>query len=257
MEYLRGNPVEIEALYSDILSHVTGFFRDPEAFETLRTRILPNVQSEQGRWVSGSGLGARMLDRRRGLLHRDPAAGNIGRFAGPGNGTVIGTDVSEASIRQARGGTYTEASLSGVSPQRLRKFFVKVEGGYQVHALVRDICVFALNDLTKNPPFSNVDLISCRNVLSYLGVAASNRAIEPFTMLTARRPPVLGQSESLEGFEIFRAGGPEAQVFSRKPAPPSHFAMNSGTGGSRTRRREGLRGRDIQLEEGSGAYPAR
>ncbi|MBI3469754.1 MAG: PAS domain-containing protein [Candidatus Solibacter usitatus] len=111
---------------------------------------------------------------------------------------LFGTDVSERAIEQARAGIYPESSVTAVAPDRLKRFFVPHEGSYQVAKMVRELCVFAKHDLTRDPPFSNLDLISCRNVLIYMGPALQRRIAGLFHH--ALRPGgrlFLGKSESL------------------------------------------------------------
>src|SRR5205085_879029 len=93
---------------------------------------------------------------------------------------VFATDVSESAIAQARAGTYPQSIAADVSPERLRRFFNEVDGGYRISKAVRDIVIFARQDLTRDPPFSKLDLIVCRNVLIYLGPLLQQKLMSVF-----------------------------------------------------------------------------
>ena len=131
----------------------------------------------------------------------------------------FGTDISERAIEQARAGVYAEASIADVSTERQRRFFNKVEGGFQVAKSLRDLCVFARHDLARDPPFSKLDLISCRNVLIYMGPVLQKRLVEIFHY--ALKPAghlLLGKSESLIGYSnLFSMEDSKHKIFSRRP----------------------------------------
>ena len=142
---------------------------------------------------------------------------------------IFATDVEDGVIDQARLGIYPEAITADVSPDRLRRFFSKVAGGYQVSKTIRSMCVFAKQNLTKDPPFSRLDLISCRNVLIYFGAVLQKKVIPIFHF--ALKPGgflLLGKSEALSAFpEYFNPGGQKTQGLSEEdgggpvPGPPS------------------------------------
>ena len=96
---------------------------------------------------------------------------------------LFGTDISEGALERARQGIYAALIMQDVSPERLRRFFNRVDSGYQINKMVRESCVFARHDLTQDPPFSYLDLVSCRNVLIYLDAKAQRRVLPLFTML--------------------------------------------------------------------------
>ena len=126
---------------------------------------------------------------------------------------IFGTDISEVSIEKARAGVYSESSLGEVSQERLRRFFVKVEGGFQIAKSLREMCVFARQDLAQDPPFSRLDLISCRNVLIYMGPVLQKKVMGIFHY--ALKPTgflMLGKSESIERLHgPLHGGRPGAQ----------------------------------------------
>ena len=167
--YLQGNPAEVIALYQDCLIHVTSFFRDPDSFDALKGLVFPAILKDRSPgtplriWVAGCSTGEEAYSIAICLLefladHRPQVPIQI-----------YATDISETAIEQARSGIYTASQVANVSAQRLYRFFAQVEGGYQVNKAVREVCVFARQNLISDPPFSRLDLISCRNVLIYLG----------------------------------------------------------------------------------------
>jgi two-component system CheB/CheR fusion protein len=132
---------------------------------------------------------------------------------------MFGTDISETAIERARAGIYSEAALRGVSPARRRRFFLKVEHGHQINKEVRGLCVFARHDLASDPPFSKLDLISCRNVLIYAGPSLQNRILSAFQY--ALKPGgflFLGKAEAISAYSgIFAADDRNHKIFARKP----------------------------------------
>jgi two-component system CheB/CheR fusion protein len=178
---LEETPTEIRALYRDLLIHVTRFFREPESFKALTQQVFPTLVEQRGddqpirAWVSGCATGEEAYSLAISLLefvhaqHRDMRV------------QIFATDVSDTAIEHARAGLYPASIESDVPPDILRRFFTKVDGGYRVTKTVRDLCVFARQDLTKDPPFSRLDLILCRNVLIYMDVVLQQRLTRSFT----------------------------------------------------------------------------
>ena len=173
--YLEQNPAEVQALCQDVLIHVTSFFREPEAFAALQTTVFPKLVASKPKgepiriWVPGCSTGEEAYSIAIALLEF------LDRRAGDRRCQIFATDVSLAAVDKARLGIYSEAAVSEVSPDRLRRFFVKVGAAYQISKQVRELCVFARHNLGKDPPFSRLDLISCRNVLIYLGAVLQKR----------------------------------------------------------------------------------
>ena len=181
---------------------MTGFFRDPEGFEALRRSVFPSLVKKRAAddpiriWVPGCATGEEAYSLVIALLE----------FLGEKDRTLpiqmFATDLSAAAITRARAGTFPASIEHDVSPERLRRFFVKTDGGYQISKAIRDACVFAQHDLTRDPPFSKLDLISCCNLLIYLGRRAAG-AGHPGPPLRARSPPgflKLGPSEGVGRF---------------------------------------------------------
>ena len=218
VSYVESNPAEVLALCEDILINVTGFFRDPEAFEALENDILPRLL--RGRsgdtplrvWVPGCSSGEEVYSIVMCLLE------SISKLGLSVPIQIFGTDLSERAIRTARNATYPEAAISKLTPERQARFFTHVDSGYQVVKPVRDLIVFARHNLVLDPPFSRLDLISCRNVLIYLGSALQRRVIDTFHY--ALQPAgylMLGRSESLVNFpELFAFPDKQHKFYSKK-----------------------------------------
>ncbi|HEV7499284.1 MAG TPA: chemotaxis protein CheB, partial [Vicinamibacteria bacterium] len=166
--HLETDKEEAEALYQDCLISVTSFFRDAEAFDSLRENVLAPLLAGRPAdspirvWVPGCASGEEAYSIAMLLLE---AAGS--RSDGPPF-QIFGTDLSDHALKKARAGLYLDNITQHVTPERLERFFSQVDGRYQVNKGIRDLCVFARHDLTRDPPFSRMDLISCRNVLIYL-----------------------------------------------------------------------------------------
>ncbi len=218
LQRLRDDRSELEALYEDILIHVTGFFREQESYQALREEILPRLMSSKPPgeairvWVPGCSTGEEVYSLAIVLLE------HLGDRANSTPIQIFGTDISDAAIDRARAGTYTESSLVDVSPDRLRRFFVKTDGGSQVTKSVREMCIFARQDLGKDPPFSRLDLISCRNVLIYMGPLLQKKVMGIFHY--ALKPNgflILGKSESISGFAaLFTPVDRKSKIHARK-----------------------------------------
>lgn len=210
LKYIKDNPGEMNELYRDILIHVTGFFRDSAAFDALRQIVFPSLFRERKLdespvriWVPGCSTGEEVYSIAIILLEyvweqtRSIPLGSVTTKAVQ----IFGTDISDNALERARSGLYTEAAVSDISPDRLKRFFVKIDGGYQINKSIREMCIFAKQNVAKDPPFSNLDLVSCRNLLIYLGPALQKRVIP--TLHYALKPNgylMLGGSESLGTF---------------------------------------------------------
>ena len=134
---------------------------------------------------------------------------------------IFATDIFDGAINNARAGRYLENIASDLSSERLERFFVRMDGGYQVSKFIREMCVFAKHDLTRDPPFSNLDLISCRNVLIYLGKESQRRAMAVFHY--ALQPAgflLLGKSEAIGRFpDLFAPVDRKYKIYSKMPGP--------------------------------------
>jgi two-component system CheB/CheR fusion protein len=237
IRFVRNSPGEIEQLYQDILIHVTGFFRDPGAFEALRKQVFPNLFHEKRKetvriWVPGCSTGEEVYSLAMELLEFLWLETQKTKQTGGGNVPfqIFATDISDTALERARSGLYSEAALAGVSPERRRRFFGTLEGAYQINKSVREMCIFAKQNLAKDPPFSNLDLISCRNLLIYLGPVLQKRVIP--TLHYALKPNgylMLGSAESLGGFsEYFGTVDKKNRIFQKKTGP-GRLPANMGT----------------------------
>jgi two-component system CheB/CheR fusion protein len=221
IDRLQESRPELDALYQDILIHVTGFFRDPEVFETLKTEIFPHLFRNRASgaplrvWVPGCSTGEEVYSIVICLLEY------LGDAAGSLDIQIFATDISEPALEKARAGVYEESITADVSPERLRRFFVKTTRGYQVNKAIRDACVFARQDLVKDPPFSRLDLISCRNLLIYMGPVLQRKVLPIFHY--ALKPTgylLLGNAESIGGnAEHFSMVDRKHKIYAKKLLP--------------------------------------
>jgi len=223
VRYLDENPTEVDELFHDILINVTGFFRDEEAFEALRDKVFP-VLAQKNReaplriWVPRCSTGEEVYSIAIALLEY------LGQKATSRVIQIFATDIDSFAIEKARAGVYPENIIQDVGSERLRRFFTKVEGGYQISKSIRDMCVFAIQNVIKDPPFSKLDLISCRNLLIYLGPVLQKRVLNVFHYaLNADRYLLLGSAESIGEFaNLYSAVDAKAKVYMKKSVPPPH-----------------------------------
>ncbi|HEX7913978.1 MAG TPA: chemotaxis protein CheB, partial [Paraburkholderia sp.] len=219
---LKGDRTELEALYHDILINVTSFFRDPDAFDAIRKLVLPAIMKskEPGMplriWVPGCSTGqeayslAIVVTEFLEETHWAPLPVQI--FA---------TDLSDTmSLQQAREGLYPGSIEAEVSPGRLSRFFTREDSHYRVSASLREMIVFARQNVAADPPFSRVDLISCRNLLIYLAPLLQKRVIPTFHY--ALNPGgflVLGASETVGSFStLFASVDQPNRIYAKKAA---------------------------------------
>ncbi len=217
-QYLQENPGEVKALSEEILIHVTHFFRDAEAFQLLPERVFPTIMRSNSAmpiriWVAGCSTGEEVYSIVISLLEflsdkvtQPPIQ-------------IFATDISDRAIDKARSGIYSENQMVDVSPERRRRFFNPIEGGgYQINKAVRELCVFARQDLGSDPPFSNIDLISCRNVLIYLDETLQKRILPIFHYsLNPTGFLLLGTSESISNYaDLFTIVDRKYKIYAKK-----------------------------------------
>jgi two-component system, chemotaxis family, CheB/CheR fusion protein len=228
---LQGNRAELDALYRDMLINVTSFFREPETFEALQSEVFPQLLVDRSPeaplrvWVPACSTGEEAYSiamcALEFLRERESAVG-LQLFA---------TDISDPALEKARAGKYTEGEVSEVGPERLEKFFTRTEGGYQVKKPVRDLCVFAKQNIINDPPFSRLDLISCRNLLIYLDGSLQKKLMPIFHYaLRSQGFLVLGRSEGANEFaDLFKLIDRKGRIFAKKPKPiegPAYSTLN-------------------------------
>ncbi|TCD26542.1 PAS domain-containing protein [Pedobacter psychrodurus] len=198
--FLHGNPDETNALLKDLLISVTNFFRDSKAFECIEQDVVPGIfagktSEDQVRiWVAGCATGEEAYSL--AMLCAEHA---LRTFDAP-KVQIFATDIDESAITTAREGLYTLNDAADVSQDRLRRFFTRDGDGYRVRREIREMVLFAHHNFLKDPPFSKLDLVACRNVLIYLNGTAQERVTETFHF--ALRPKgylFLGTSESVDG----------------------------------------------------------
>jgi len=252
VQFLRHHPSEVEALYEDILIKVTSFFRDPDAFEALKTEVFPSILKHRSPvepiriWVPGCSTGEETYSQAIALLEflRNRRADIPFQ--------LFGTDLGQGSIEKARAGIYPQSIAADVSSERLRRFFVKVEGGYRINKMIRDVCVFARQNLLQDPPFSRIDVISCRNVLIYLGPVLQKRIMPIFHYaLRPRGFLMLGGAEGVIGTasDLFELMDRKHKIYCRKSTASglhfdfaaSRYSFEAGNiaSGKETQQREG------------------
>ncbi len=230
--FLENNPAEAEALYNDILIQVTSFFRDPDVFKVLQTSIFPEIlKTKQADlpiriWVPGCSSGQEAYSLAIALLEfleRDNKPRAIQIFA---------TDLSDSgALQKAREGLYPDSIEAELSPERLRRFFTKENGKYRIIKQIRDMCAFAKHNVAADPPFSRMDLISCRNLLIYLALPLQRRVIPTFHY--ALNPGgflLLGSAETVGIFtDLFEPADQKHRIYTKKAIPIRqypHFSAN-------------------------------
>jgi len=216
--YLQTNPAEIDRLFKDMIIGVTRFFRDPEAFDLLAQQVLPELLSKKDPdatirfWVTGCSTGeeayslamilSEVLDKRKKHF----------------NVQIFATDIDEGALGTARKGIYPESIGADVSPERLKRFFKKTPGGFKVIKQLRDMVVFSLQNVVKDPPFSRLDMVSCRNLMIYMDNVLQKKIIPLFHYtLFPGAILFLGPSESIgENADLFGTINSKWKIFERK-----------------------------------------
>lgn len=178
--YVKENPAEQHTLFKELLINVTSFFRDPEAFATLKREILPQLLRDKPDgyvlriWVAGCATGEEAYSIAillRELMDEGERAFKVQLYA---------TDLDEDAISVARTGVYTPNIVQDVEPDRLQRFFLKDDAGYRVRKEIREMVVFAVQNVIQDPPFTRLDLLCCRNLMIYLEPELQNRLIPAF-----------------------------------------------------------------------------
>lgn len=253
IERLRRDPDEVAALFHDLLINVTDFFRDADAFEAL-THHIPRLLDGKGAdetvrvWIPGCATGEEVYSI--AILFREAQEA----METPPKVQIFATDIDEAALGVARSGRYPAALLEKVSEERLERYFVNDGGSYSITREVREICIFSAHSLVRDPPFSRIDMISCRNLLIYLGSELQNRVVPLFHYaLCPGGLLFLGSAENVSqhpdlfnaidkkhriferaekapgaiGFPLYVAGGPMPSVVADRPVPRSEQAIRS------------------------------
>ncbi len=226
-KFLTGNAKELDALFSDVLISVTSFFRNPDAFAVLQREVLPKLMAQQGDeplrvWVLGCSTGQEAYSIAMAFVEiaeKTPHGRKLQVFA---------TDLNESLLEKARHGLYAKSLATDLSPERLRRFFVEEGGGYRISKPLREMVVFARQNIISDPPFSRIDLITCRNLLIYLEPALQKRVFPLFHY--ALKPNGflwLGGSESIGTFTtLFEPLDRKQKFYVKKAAPTPTFALS-------------------------------
>lgn len=224
---VAADPKERKALFVDLLIHVTSFFRDEAAFDALKNVVFPKLLAEKRSeplrmWSVGCSSGQEAYSLGMAFLE---ATERIAGRAPPLQ--IFGTDLNETLLNKARQGLYPKSLAEEISPERLRKFFVEEDGGYRAIKALREVCIFARQDLLGDPPFSRMDLVGCRNVLIYLEPAAQKRVLP--MLHYALKPEgflFLGMSESIGSFtSLFEPLDKKQKIFVRKSSATPAFSI--------------------------------
>jgi two-component system CheB/CheR fusion protein len=258
LEVLRNDPVEVQSLYDDLLIKVTSFFRDEGSFDELKTAAFPEILRHKApgaairAWVVGCATGEEVYSLAISLIE------HLGGVPESHPIRIFGSDLSDAALARARKGVYTDAAVHGLGEERLKRFFVPTERSWRVTQAVRDLCVFARHDVARDPPFSRLDLVTCRNVLIYFGAPLQRRVLaaahyclnQPGYLLLGRSESAVGAPKWFapvsKGSRLFRrkAGRSSFRLAPRAAVPPSGRPQSS-LDALPSPRTDGALGRDI------------
>ena len=230
--HLRQNPAEHQQLFREVLIGVTEFFRDPEAFETLQTLAIPNLLAGKSAadtlrvWIPGCATGEEAYSIAIALKEA------MGTRRGEPKVQIFATDIDEFAIITARAGRY-KSPLTGISPERQARWFTQDGDDWCVTKAIREMCVFSPHSAIKDPPFSRMDLVSCRNLLIYLNPELQERVMQTFHY--SLRPEgylLLGPSEGLgRNSKLFSVVSKSHRLYQRsKDSGPGAPARPAGLG---------------------------
>ena len=219
--YLNDHPDEIASLAEDMLIHVTSFFREPRIFEILKAEIFPPFFKDRPAglpiriWIPGCSTGEEAYSIQMSLLESMEEQGVVFPVQ------IFASDISEPALTKARDGIYSGLEVLTLSEKRRTQFFDKLNGDYQVKKMLRESCIFAYHDLTRDPPFSHLDFISCRNLLIYLDIPMQRLVIPIFHYsLNPEGILLLGISETVGPFtDLFATVNQKFRIYRKKPAP--------------------------------------
>ncbi|GAO36155.1 chemotaxis protein CheR [Sulfuricella sp. T08] len=218
VKYLQKQPGELDALFQDILINVTSFFRDPETFDALQQEVFPALIEKRSAeqplriWVPGCSTGEEVYSVAIALLEF------LGDRASSFHIQIFASDIDDKAIDIARQGIYPESIRDVIAPGRLQRFFIKTPSGYQISKIIRDMCVFAVQSVVKDPPFSRLDLICCRNLMIYLGAVLQKKVLHTFHYaLRPGRFLMLGTSETIGSFaDLFATVDKKNKIYVKK-----------------------------------------
>lgn len=217
-EFLEQTESEVGLLYQDLLINVSDFFRDTDAFTYLKSSVLPKLLKNSDAsqplriWVAACATGEEVYSIAILLVELQGNKGVNFSFQ------IFASDLSAEALNIARNGEYSAQQVKNVSPKRLQQFFTKSNGHYRISKYLRDMCVFAQHNILSDPPFSRMDLISCRNFLIYLGTSAQKKALTTFHYaLNESGYLMLGKSETIgNSTALFTILNKKYKVYARK-----------------------------------------
>ncbi|MBV9772290.1 MAG: PAS domain-containing protein [Bryobacterales bacterium] len=249
-ETIRNRIEEAHSLVDDLLITVTHFFRDAEVFKKLEKDLVPKIfarktsQDAVRIWSAGCATGEEAYSL--AMIFAEAA----GKFEAPPRIQIFASDLHPGSLNRARAGIFSADIETDVGSERLARFFQKDQGGYRIRKEIRDLVVFSPHNILSDPPFSRMDLISCRNLLIYLEREVQKEVIEIFHYaLNPEGVLLLGTAESIEASDQFRAVDKKLCMFTKRNTPvreprlpvfPLTRNRLSGDGKSATQRREAI-----------------
>src|SRR5688572_8259533 len=252
---LKSDASEVDALYHDLLINVTSFFRDPMMFEELKAGVFPQIVEKRSPidpvriWVPGCSTGQEAYSLAMALEEfLDTQAVRIPM-------QIFATDLSDqTALDKARAGVYPESIEAEVSPARLRRFFKREDHVYRIDRRLRDACVFARQNVTTDPPFSHLDIVSCRNLLIYLATPLQKRVLRTFHYaLDTPGFLILGAAETVgEHTDLFEAVDRGHRIYVKKQVAVRHVPVPEqrlpSTAGTRRTTPPAPQARDFQKE---------
>ncbi len=223
LELLRQDPREVVALFRDLLINVTNFFRDSDAFDSLAKDVVPKLFEGRGAddvvrvWVPGCSTGEEVFSIAILLREHMDTLTTIPRVQ------IFATDIDDRALSVARTARYPGPLLETVAPARRERFFVADGDSYVISKDVRDLCIFSPHSVIRDPPFSRIDLVSCRNLLIYFGLDVQSQVIPTFHY--ALKPDgylFLGTAENISQFDdLFAPIDKRNRIFKRRAEGPS------------------------------------
>ncbi len=232
IRYLHQNPDEVNSLFKELLIGVTSFFRDPEAFEVLKNEVFPryfenNKTGNVRIWVPGCSSGEEAYSM--AIILRE----FMNDYGQNFSVQIFATDIDEEAINIARPGVYSNNISADIDEVRLRRYFIKKENLFQVRKEIREMLVFAPQDIIKDPPFTKLDILSCRNLLIYLNSDLQKKLLPLFHYsLKPRSILLLGSSETIGNYtDLFKTIDKKWKIFERRETPLNRtqveFPINS------------------------------
>ena len=221
IRFLREHPPEVEALFRELLIGVTHFFRDPASFDVLKKDILPGLLDRLGdgetfrAWIPGCSTGEEVYSL--AIILRECLDGFPKRITLQ----LFGTDIDQKAIEKARNGLFHAGIATDITADRLNRFFTREGDSFRIGKEIRDCVIFSVQDVIKDPPFSCLNLLCCRNLLIYLNTSAQKKLLPLFHYtLRPEGVLVLGSSETIGGFtDLFETLDNKWKIFRAKEVP--------------------------------------